>query len=180
VNESITVCCVIFTLARTGDAQRLADLSWCVAVRVRSHSALVFNGFRAPLAALAHHTGHEECLMSACDDLWFGEDIMNIRPTVWFPLDRYTPVRDGWYEVQLVSGETAFAKFGANEWSEKPLLVFTHWRGLSADPSRAGETDSFSAEATAAQGVRAAWNAFFPGLGEEQHKPLDIAHSEKH
>jgi hypothetical protein len=21
--------------------------------------------------------------------------------------------------------------------------------------------------------VRAAWNAFFPGLGDEQHKPLD-------
>ena len=26
---------------------------------------------------------------------------MDIRPTAWFPLDRHTPVRDGWYEVQL-------------------------------------------------------------------------------
>ncbi|WP_175772629.1 hypothetical protein [Paraburkholderia phenazinium] len=105
--------------------------------------------------------------------------MMDIRPTAWFPLDRYTPVRDGWYEVQLVSGDTAFAKFGANEWSEKPLLVFTHWRGLSADASRSGDVETFSAEATAAEGVRAAWNAFFPGLGEEQHKPLDVAHGEK-
>ncbi|WP_186308680.1 hypothetical protein [Paraburkholderia sp. BCC1885] len=105
--------------------------------------------------------------------------MMDIRPTEWFPLDRYAPARDGWYEVQLVSGDTAFAKFGDNEWSEKPLLVFTHWRGLSKDPARAGESESFSAEATAAEGVRAAWNAFFPGLGEEQHKPLDVAHGEK-
>ncbi|MGA3246589.1 MAG: hypothetical protein ABSD12_00120 [Paraburkholderia sp.] len=105
--------------------------------------------------------------------------MMDIRPTAWFPLERYTPVRDGWYEVQLVSGDTAFAKFGAREWSEKPLLVFTHWRGLSADPARAGESETFSAEATAAEGVRAAWNAFFPGLGEEQHKPLDGAHGDK-
>jgi hypothetical protein len=123
--------------------------------------------------------GHEECLVFIRDDFSTREDMMDIRPTAWFPLDRYTPVRDGWYEVQLVSGDTAFAKFGANEWSEKPLLVFTHWRGLSADPARSGESETFSAEATAAEGVRAAWNAFFPGLGEEQHKPLDVTHGEK-
>jgi hypothetical protein len=98
-----------------------------------------------------------------------------IEPTPWFELAAHTPVHEGWYEVQLASGDTAFAKFGEGVWTEKPLLVFTHWRGLSADPSKAaeGETESISAEATAAQGVRAAWNAFFPGLGEEQHKPLD-------
>jgi hypothetical protein len=123
--------------------------------------------------------GHEECLVFIRDDFSTREDMMDIRPTAWFPLDRYTPVRDGWYEVQLVSGDTAFAKFGATEWSEKPLLVFTHWRGLSADPARSGESETFGAEATAAEGVRAAWNAFFPGLGEEQHKPLDVTHGEK-
>jgi len=58
---------------------------------------------------------------------------MEIQPTDWFALDKYAPVRDGWYEVQLVSGDTAFAKYGDGEWTEKPLLVFTHWRGLSAD-----------------------------------------------
>jgi hypothetical protein len=104
-----------------------------------------------------------------------GDDMKEIEPTPWFELDAHTPVHEGWYEVQLTSGDTAFAKFGDGVWTEKPLLVFTHWRGLSADPSKAaaGETESISAEATAAQGVRAAWNAFFPGLGEEQHKPLD-------
>lgn len=98
-----------------------------------------------------------------------------IEPTPWFVLETDSPVREGWYEVQLTSGDTAFAKFAKGEWTEKPLLVFTHWRGLSADPAKAGagEVESISAEATAAQGVRAAWNAFFPGLGEEQHKPLD-------
>ncbi|OLL31827.1 hypothetical protein BTH42_09305 [Burkholderia sp. SRS-W-2-2016] len=98
-----------------------------------------------------------------------------IEPTPWFELATDTPVREGWYEVQLASGDTAFAKFGDGVWTEKPLLVFTHWRGLSADPSQAedGAAESIAAEATAAEGVRAAWNAFFPGLGEEQHKPLD-------
>jgi hypothetical protein len=106
---------------------------------------------------------------------------MEIRPTAWFPLDGYTPVREGWYEVQLVSGETAFAKFSADEWTEKPLLVFTHWRGLSSNPARAGESEQehYSAEATAAEGVRAAWNAFFPGIGGEPHKPLDPSQGEK-
>ncbi|MGF6773525.1 hypothetical protein P3T18_006039 [Paraburkholderia sp. GAS199] len=104
-----------------------------------------------------------------------GDDMKEIEPTAWFELAAHTPVREGWYEVQLTSGDTAFAKYGDGVWTEKPLLVFTHWRGLSADPSKAaeGETESIGAEATAAQGVRAAWNAFFPGLGEEQHKPLD-------
>ncbi|HEX7933017.1 MAG TPA: hypothetical protein VF573_08080 [Paraburkholderia sp.] len=100
-----------------------------------------------------------------------------IEPTPWFELAAYSPARDGWYEVQLASGDTAFAKFGEGEWTEKPVLAFTHWRGLSADPSKAadGEVESAAAEATAAQGVRAAWNAFFPGVGEEAHKPVDAA-----
>ena len=101
-----------------------------------------------------------------------------IEPTPWFELAAHAPVRDGWYEVQLTSGGTAFAKFGDGLWTEKPTLGFTHWRGLSADPSTAAESapaESVDAEATAAQGVRAAWNAFFPGLGEEQQKPLDVA-----
>ena len=51
---------------------------------------------------------------------------MEIEATAWFPLDDYAPVRDGWYEVQLVSGETAFAKFIEGGWTERPLLVFTH------------------------------------------------------
>ena len=103
---------------------------------------------------------------------------MQIQSTGWFPLDRYAPVRDGWYEVQLVSEDTAFAKFDAGEWNEKPLLVFTHWRGLCADPAKSGEAETIDAEATAAEGVRAAWNAFFPGLGDEQHTPLDSTHSD--
>jgi hypothetical protein len=98
---------------------------------------------------------------------------MQINPTEWFPLEQHEPVREGWYEVQLVSGDTAFAKFGEGKWTEKPLLVFTHWRGLSSDPGKAGATETFDAEATAAEGVRAAWNAFFPGLGSEAHKPSE-------
>ena len=98
---------------------------------------------------------------------------MEIESTAWFPLDQHAPVRDGWYEVQLVNGDTAFAKFSAGEWTEKPMLVFTHWRGLVSDPAQSDETETIDAEVTAAEGVRAAWNAFFPGLGEEQHKPLD-------
>lgn len=103
---------------------------------------------------------------------------MEIQTTRWFPLDRYAPVRDGWYEVRLVSGDTAFVNFAAGEWTEKPPLVFTHWRGLRSDPARSAdtETETFDAAATAAVGVRAAWNAFFPGLGDEQHKPLDASH----
>jgi hypothetical protein len=104
---------------------------------------------------------------------------MQIQSTGWFPLDRYAPVRDGWYEVRLVSGETAFANFNAGEWTEKPPLVFTDWRGLCADPAKSGEAETIDAEAAAAEGVRAVWNAFFPGLGDEQHKPLDATHSSR-
>jgi hypothetical protein len=127
-----------------------------------------------------------------------GDDMKEIEPTPWFELAADLPARDGWYEVQLASGDTAFARFGKGEWTEKPDDEFTHWRGLSADPSQAGKGDAegeataaadgaeadadagakgadepIDAEATAANGVRAAWNAFFPGLGEEQHKPVD-------
>ena len=98
---------------------------------------------------------------------------MKLESTTWFPLSDYAPVRDGWYEVQLASGETAFAKFGANEWTEKPMLVFTHWRGLSADPSTVDGAENIGAEVAAAEGVRAVWDAFFPGSGDEQHKPLE-------
>jgi hypothetical protein len=101
---------------------------------------------------------------------------MEIEPTEWFPLDELKPVREGWYEVQLANGETAFARYVEGDWTEKPPLVFTHWRGLSQDPVRAGgETEDIGAEVTAAEGVRAAWNAFFPGAGNEAHKPLDAA-----
>src|ERR1700756_1821712 len=98
---------------------------------------------------------------------------MEIPSTNWFPLDEYAPVRDGWYEIQLVSGDTAFAKFGGGEWSEVPLLVFTHWRGLSADPARSGETETIDAEATLAEGVRDVLNVFFPGQGGEAHRPRE-------
>ncbi len=102
---------------------------------------------------------------------------MEIEPTEWFPLDDYKPVREGWYEVQLVSGETAFARFTEGEWTEKPPLVFTHWRGLSEDPVRTGEAEDMGAEATAAEGVRAVWNAFFPGTGDDAHQPLGTPQS---
>jgi hypothetical protein len=98
---------------------------------------------------------------------------MDIAPTGWFGLDDYKPVREGWYEVQLVSGDTAFAKFVEGEWTEKPPLVFTHWRGLSENPARSEETETIAGEVAAAEGVRAAWNAFFPGAGGEPHKPLE-------
>jgi hypothetical protein len=62
---------------------------------------------------------------------------VKLESTAWYPLDTYTPVREGWYEVQLASGETAFAKFGDEGWTEKPMLIFTHWRGLSANPGTA-------------------------------------------
>ena len=52
-------------------------------------------------------------------------ELVKLESTAWFPLSDYTPVRDGWYEVQLASGETAFAKFGTDGWTEKPMLVFT-------------------------------------------------------
>ncbi|MGH8781765.1 hypothetical protein [Paraburkholderia sp.] len=95
--------------------------------------------------------------------------MMEIQPTGWFPLNLHAPVRDGWYEVQLVSGNTAFARFDAGEWTEQPLLVFTHWRGLSEDPAQSGEAETIDAEAIAAEGVRAAWNAFF--RTPDSHKP---------
>ncbi len=96
---------------------------------------------------------------------------MDIESTEWFPLNDYAPVRDGWYEVQLVSGDTAFARFGEGDWHDKPPLVFTHWRGLSADPAVSDDSKTIGAEAAAAEGVRAAWNAFFPALdaGKTRH-----------
>jgi hypothetical protein len=103
-------------------------------------------------------------------DPWINEDIMEIESTAWFPLDRHAPVRDGWYEVQLVNGNTAFARFSDGEWSETPTLVFTHWRGLSSDPARSDEMETIDAEVAAAEGVRAAWNAFFPASRDEHRK----------
>ncbi|HDR9060544.1 TPA: hypothetical protein QDB03_002149 [Burkholderia vietnamiensis] len=99
---------------------------------------------------------------------------MKTQSTRWFALDQYAPVRDGWYEVRLVSGNTAFAKFGDGEWTERPMLTFTRWRGLRSDPAKSGD----AVDATAAKGVRDAWDAFFPGVGNEQHKPLAAAHGD--
>jgi hypothetical protein len=104
--------------------------------------------------------------------------MMKIQSTRWFTLDRYAPVRDGWYEVRLVSGDTAFAKFGDGEWTEKPMLAFTRWRGLCSDPAKSSDQPTIAADATAAKGIRDAWDAFFPGVGDEQHKPLAAAHSD--
>ncbi|VWC60922.1 hypothetical protein [Burkholderia lata] len=101
---------------------------------------------------------------------------MKTQSTRWFALDQYAPVRDGWYEVRLVSGDTASAKFGDGEWTEKPMLTFTRWRGLRSDPAKSGD----AVDATAAKGVRDAWDAFFPGVGNEQHKPLAAAHGDHH
>lgn len=94
---------------------------------------------------------------------------MEIDTTPWFALDQHAPARDGWYEVQLANGNTAFANFHDGTWTEKPLLVFTHWRGLRSDPTKAkaATPPSIDAEATAAQGVRAAWNAFLSGPTED-------------
>ena len=97
---------------------------------------------------------------------------MHIDPTGWYPLEQFAPVREGWYEVQLVSGDTAFAKYTEGKWTEKPPLVFTHWRGLSKDPSKVRDPETIGAEVAAAEGVRAVWNAFFPGAGNEAHKPM--------
>ncbi|VWB94503.1 hypothetical protein BLA23254_04480 [Burkholderia lata] len=105
---------------------------------------------------------------------------MKTQSTRWFALDQYAPVRDGWYEVRLVSGDTAFAKFGDGEWTEKPMLTFTRWRGLRSDPDKSGDAVDATADASAAKGVRDAWNAFFPGVGNEQHKPLAAAHGDHH
>lgn len=93
---------------------------------------------------------------------------MEIDTTDWFPLDRYTPAREGWYEVRLSSGDTAFSRFVDGHWTEQPVLVFTHWRGLSADPGIPADTEHNDAQAAAAQGVRAVWNAFFPGVEDSQ------------
>ncbi len=112
------------------------------------------------------------------NDPWIHEAMMKTQSTRWFALDQYAPVRDGWYEVRLVSGDTAFAKFGDGEWTEKPMLTFTRWRGLRSDPAKSGDAVDATADATAAKGVRDAWDAFFPGVGNEQHKPLAAAHGD--
>ena len=87
---------------------------------------------------------------------------MEIDTTDWFPLGAFAPVREGWYEVKLTTGDTAFSRFSDGHWTEQPVLVFTHWRGLSADPGASADTEHMDAQAAAAQGVRAAWDAFFP------------------
>lgn len=79
---------------------------------------------------------------------------MKIQSTRWFTLDQYAPVRDGWYEVRLVSGDTAFAKFGDGEWTEKPMLTFTRWQGLCSDPAKSSDQETIAVDATAAKGVR--------------------------
>jgi hypothetical protein len=106
-------------------------------------------------------------LLRLCHGLNVGAQ-MEIDTTEWFPLDQYAPARDGWYEVKLTSGDTAFSRFVDAHWTEQPVLVFTHWRGLSADPGVSPDTEQMDAQAAAAQGVRAVWNAFFPGT-EETH-----------
>jgi hypothetical protein len=93
---------------------------------------------------------------------------MEIDTTDWFPMDRFAPAREGWYEVKLTSGDTAFSRFVDGHWTEQPVLVFTHWRGLSADPGIPPDTEHMDAQATAAQGVRAVWNAFFPAMEDAQ------------
>ena len=95
---------------------------------------------------------------------------METDTTGWFPLDQFAPAREGWYEVKLTSGETAFCRFLDGHWTEQPVLVFTHWRGLNADPGISPDSDHMDAQAAAAQGVRAAWNAFFPAA-EHTHPP---------
>ncbi|ALX11867.1 hypothetical protein P350_10065 [Burkholderia cepacia JBK9] len=100
---------------------------------------------------------------------------MKIPSTRWFTLDQYAPVRDGWYEVRLVSGDTAFAKFGDGEWTEKPMLTFMRWRGLCSDPAKSSDQETLAVDATSAKGVR---DAFFPGVGDAQHKPLADVHSD--
>jgi hypothetical protein len=94
------------------------------------------------------------------------ESTMEIATTDWFDAATSTPKRHGWYEVQLGNGDTAFAKFDEQGWTEKPVLTFEHWRGLVSDPAQGGETESVAAEASVATGVRAVWDAFFPALAE--------------
>lgn len=102
---------------------------------------------------------------------------MEIETTAWFPVSDHTPQRDGWYEVQLAGAKTAFAKFGGGVWTEQPVVAFTHWRGLVADPVKAGETDTIAAEVSAATGVRAVWDAFFPA-GGPKHEAEGNSHAQ--
>ncbi|MEX3952733.1 hypothetical protein AB4Y40_33880 [Paraburkholderia sp. EG287B] len=91
---------------------------------------------------------------------------MEIDTTGWFPSDDYAPAREGWYEVRLTTGDTAFSRFIDGHWTEQPVLLFTHWRGLSGDPGDSADSEHMDAQAAAAQGVRAVWNAFFPAVGD--------------
>ena len=102
--------------------------------------------------------------------------LVEIETTSWFPVSDYTPQRDGWYEVQITGDKTAFAKFGSDGWTEQPAVAFSHWRGLVTDPVKAGETDTIDAEVSAATGVRAVWDAFFPASHADQN-PQNEAHA---
>jgi len=89
---------------------------------------------------------------------------METNTTEWFDATGSEPKRHGWYEVQLKDGENAFAEFDANGWSEAPVVLFTHWRGLASDPIKFAETAASAAEISVATGVRAFWDAIFlPG-----------------
>jgi hypothetical protein len=104
---------------------------------------------------------------------------VEIETTAWFPVSEHAPQREGWYEVQLGGDKTAFAKFSAGVWTEQPVVAFTHWRGLVADPVKAGETDTIAAEVSAATGVRAVWDAFFP-TGTAKHATEGNGHIPPH
>ncbi len=62
------------------------------------------------------------------------------------------------------------------------MLTFTRWRGLCSDPAKSSDQETLAveatADATAAKGVRDAWDAFFPGVGDAQHKSLADVHSD--
>jgi hypothetical protein len=57
----------------------------------------------------------------------------------------------------------AFARFAEGHWTEQPVRVFTHWRGLSSDPGISPDTEHMDAERVAAEGVRAIGKRFLVG-----------------
>jgi len=101
---------------------------------------------------------------------------METDTTAWFDATGSKPVRHGWYEVHLKNGESAYAEFGADGWSEAPVVPFTHWRGLATDPIKSGETGTIAAEVSVATGVRAVWDAIFP-FGH--HSPAGVSAVDK-
>lgn len=76
----------------------------------------------------------EEYFLDQLTDAWEGKD-----RTEWFPIET-NPAYDGWYEVNIKSGDYSyeqFAKFSNGEWSFWNMSSVTGWRGLAENPNEA-------------------------------------------